>query len=201
MKSRYLIASLVLVTATATLAACGGDDASTSGSPAAASSNSAAGSATDFNDADTEFAQGMIPHHEQAIEMADMALDPTMGAGDEVKDLATRIKQGQDPEITMMSGWLTSWGQSMTMDSSGGHDMSSMDGMMSSDEMDKLGAMSGAPFDKMWMEMMIRHHEGAIEMAKTAKAKGSNPDVKAMADRVIAAQQAEIDEMKALMAG
>jgi uncharacterized protein (DUF305 family) len=74
-----------------------------------------------------------------------------------------------------------------------------MDGMMTVEEMDELGTMTGADFDRMWMEMMIRHHEGAIEMAETVKADGSDPEVLALADAVIAAQQAEIAEMQALL--
>jgi hypothetical protein len=66
---------------------------------------------TAFNDADVTFAQGMIPHHQQAIEMADIALDPATGASAQVRDLATRIKAGQDPEIQLMTGWLAAWGQ------------------------------------------------------------------------------------------
>lgn len=77
--------------------------------------------------------------------------------------------------------------------------MSSMEGMMSAEEMDQMGGMTGAEFDKMWMEMMIRHHEGAVAMAQTVKASGSNPDVLSLADAVIAAQQGEIAEMQALL--
>lgn len=191
MKLRLLSAAVLAALA---LAACGSDDDNT-GSPATAP----AGSSAAFDDADVMFAQGMIPHHEQAIEMADIALDPTVGAGPEVADLATRIKAGQDPEIQQMKGWLEKWGQPMQMDTSDGHDMSDMDGMMTVEEMDELGAMTGADFDRMWMEMMIRHHEGAIEMAETVKADGSDPDVLALADAVITAQQAEIAEMQAFL--
>lgn len=172
------------------LAACGNDDTSSSATTAVQG---------DFNEADVTFAQGMIPHHEQAIEMADIALDPTIGAGEQVRDLATRIKAGQDPEIVLMTGWLTAWGQPMQMDTGGVHDMSSMEGMMSAEEMDSLGMMNGVDFDSMWLTMMIRHHEGAIAMAQEVKANGSNPDVLALADQVIAAQQAEIAEMQALL--
>lgn len=155
----------------------------------------AAGAA--FNDADVEFAQGMIPHHEQAIEMADIALDPTVGASDLVKELATRIKGEQDPEIKLMTGWLTTWGQPVEMTSDSNHDMSSMGGMMSAQDMDMLSAASGPDFDKIWQEMMIKHHEGAIEMAQAEKANGTSPDALALADQIIVAQQTEIDEMTA----
>ncbi|MEP7020319.1 MAG: DUF305 domain-containing protein [Pseudonocardiales bacterium] len=145
------------------------------------------------------FAQGMIPHHAQAIEMADIALDAKVGASQQVRDLATRIKNGQGPEIQLMTGWLTAWGQPVQANMGTGHDMASMDGMMSAAEMDTLGTMTAADFDKMWMEMMIRHHEGAIAMAQTVKAAGSSPDVLVLADKVIIAQQAEIAEMQALL--
>ena len=69
----------------------------------------------DFNTADLQFAQTMIPHHRQAVAMADIALDPTVGASAKVVDLAKRIERTQGPELEMMSGWLTSWGQPMQM--------------------------------------------------------------------------------------
>jgi uncharacterized protein (DUF305 family) len=199
MKFRLLSFGLA---AAAVLSACGGDDGAASEPTTAAVSESGGTTAaenSDFNDADVLFAQSMIPHHEQAVEMADIALDPSVGAGPEVLDLATRIKAGQDPEIAQMTGWLEAWGQPVQMDMSEGHDMSSMEGMMSAEEMDSLGAMTGPEFDRMWMEMMIRHHEGAIAMAQTVKSAGSNPDVLTLADAVIAAQQGEIAEMQALL--
>lgn len=190
MRSKKLI--LLAIASTLALGACGNDDSSSEATQA---------SSADFNEADVVFAQGMIPHHEQAIEMADIALDPTVGASDAVRDLATRIKGAQDPEIVLLTAWLASWGQPIQMDMSDGHDMSSMEGMMSADEMDALGALTGAEFDSMWLTMMIRHHEGAITMAQTVKAAGSNADVLALADQIIAAQQGEITEMQALLNG
>jgi uncharacterized protein (DUF305 family) len=180
------------------LAACGSDDTA---SPATQAPAATTATGAVFNDADVTFAQGMIPHHEQAIEMADIALDPNIGASGQVRDLATRIKGGQDPEIALMTGWLTAWGQPLQMATDEGHEMSSMDGMMSTEEMDTLGTMNGAAFDTMWMEMMIRHHQGAIAMAQTVKAAGSSPDVLALSDQVIAAQQSEVTEMQALLGG
>lgn len=180
-----------------TLAACGGSSttktAATTAAPPAASSAS-----TTFNDADVVFAQGMIPHHEQAIEMADVALDPSIGAGAKIKDLATRIKAGQDPEIKQLTGLLKGWNKPVAMDTSGGHDMSSMAGMMSADDMKNLGTMKAADFDKMWAAMMIEHHKGAIDMAKTVKAGGSNSEILALAEKVITAQDGEIKELTPL---
>jgi uncharacterized protein (DUF305 family) len=183
------------------LAACGGDDDTTNGTDAAADGTTPVADGTaDANDADVVFAQSMIPHHEQAVEMAQIALDPTVGAGPQVVDLATRIQQAQDPEIEQMTSWLTMWGEPMEMDMSGGSEMSPMEGTMSAEEIDALGMARGAAFDEMWMEMMIAHHEGAISMAETVQTEGSNPDVRSLADQIIAAQRAEIDEMNALLA-
>ena len=193
MRSRFLVT--VAAVGVLGLSACG-SDGKASTTLAVPASTGAAGAS--FNDADVAFAQGMIPHHQQAIQMADMALDPAVGASTQVQALATQIESGQGPEIDMMSGWLTTWGRPMQMDM-GGSDMSAMNGMMSTQEMDTLGKMTGAEFDKMWMEMMIRHHEGAIAMAQTAKTSGSSTEVMAMSDQVISAQQAEIAQMQALL--
>ncbi len=191
----------------ATLAACGSADSSSAGTAAVettaagkAPGSSPAGDAA-LNDADIEFAQGMIVHHEQAVAMADIALDPDREAVPEVIDLATRIQAAQEPEIEQMTAWLTAADESMTMDMSAGHDMSSMGGMMTDEQMDALAIATGTEFDSMWLEMMIAHHEGAISQSQTVKANGSNPDVLALADQIIAAQQVEIGEMQDLMKG
>jgi uncharacterized protein (DUF305 family) len=184
------------------LSACGSDS---SNSSAESSSAPAAEVTGDFNDADVLFAQGMIPHHEQAVEMAAFALDPAAGASTEVQALATQIQGAQDPEIELMTGWLEAWGQPLDMPGMEGMDdmagMEGMDGMMSAEDMTNLATLTGAEFDTAWAEMMIAHHEGAIAQAQTVKAAGSNPDVLLLADQIIAAQQAEIDEMTALLAG
>ena len=199
MKFRSL-ATIALLSALG-LAACGSDAASPAvKAPISTTAGDAPATSGAFNNADVAFAQGMIPHHEQAIEMADVALDPTVKAGEKVVDLARRIKAGQDPEIALMTDWLTTWGQPIQVDMSA-MDMSAMDGMMSVDEMDSLGKMNAAEFDKMWMTMMTRHHEGAIAMAETVKTASSNAEVLTLADAVISAQKSEIAEMKDLLGG
>ena len=100
-----------------------------------------------------------------------------------------------------MTGWLTAAGEPVAIDTSAGHDMSSMEGMMSADQIDEMAAMTGADFDQMWLEMMIAHHEGAISQSETVKTDGSNADVLLLANQIIAAQQAEITEMQALLRG
>ena len=202
--------SSVVIVAAVALAGCGSSSSdSSAGSSqttvvAASSTGPAASDTADasFNDADVAFAQNMIGHHQQAIEMASLALDPASGASSEVTDLAQRIKAAQDPEVSMMSGWLEHWHQPMTMDSAAGHDMGSMhsvEGMMSSEDMDRLMQLSGAEFDRAWLQGMIEHHRGAITMAEQIKDEGDNSDVLALADRVITAQQAEVDEMMSLL--
>lgn len=206
---------LVALTAgTLVLTACGGgsDTATPESLPAVAE----AGSAT-FNDADVLFAQGMVPHHREAVAMADMALAPEAGANAEIVALATQIQGAQDPEIEQMTALLESWGQPLDMPGMEGGEvmegmedgevmegmepMEGMDGMMSAEEMMALAALSGAEFDTAWANAMIVHHEGAVSMSQTVKASGSNPEVLALADAIIAGQQAEIDQMKALVGG
>jgi len=155
-------------------------------------------SVTQFNDADVMFAQMMIPHHEQAIEMSDIALDPTVGASDEVLSLARDIKAAQDPEIAQMTALLESWGQSTAMDSSMDHS-EMMSGMLTVEEITTLGTLQGTAFDTAWIQAMIKHHEGAIQMAIDVQNDGINADVQKLASTIIATQQAEIDAMKALL--
>ena len=171
------------------LAACGSDD-----DPAL--------SAPEPNDADITFAQDMIPHHEQAVEMAKLAADKA--AAPEVTDLARRIEQAQGPEIEQLRSWLQAWGE----DETAGGGMAGMDhggsgsagaGMMSEEEMTSLQSASGADFDRMFLEMMTRHHEGAIDMARTELEQGQLEEVKQMAQRIIDTQQAEINEMRQIL--
>ncbi|MEV0234619.1 DUF305 domain-containing protein [Nonomuraea sp. NPDC050786] len=198
----------VVVTSGAVLAlltACGGTDSGSMGghgmsaassSAPAATSASAQPSAT-FNDADVMFAQMMIPHHQQAVEMAELA--DTRAADKEIKDLAAKIKAAQDPEIQTMRGWLTAWGKPMPssgMDHGMGHDMP---GMMSEEDMKKLEDAKGGAFDKQFAQLMIAHHNGAIEMARTEQSQGADPAAKELAKAIEAAQQAEVEQMKKIL--
>jgi uncharacterized protein (DUF305 family) len=178
--------------ATLTLAACGShSNHSNTNGTAVENSSSAAG----FNDADVMFAQMMIPHHEQAIEMSDMALDPSTQASKTVSDLATQIKAAQDPEIKEMKDLLAAWGQPLTAEMDHG---SKMDGMLSMDDMEKLGSLKGTDFDVYWAQSMIAHHEGAIDMAEVVLADGSNAEALALANAIVSAQTTEIDILKTI---
>jgi len=180
------------------LGACGDDGAESNPSTTTAAAETTAALAQSFNDADVSFVQEMIPHHEQAIEMADIALDPSRSASAEVRALASAIRAGQDPEITLMKGWLAAWDQP-AMEEIEGHDMSSMQGMMSVEDMEALDQASGTAFDTKWLEMMIQHHEGAVSMAKEVQSAGQHPDVRALSERVMTAQTNEIAEMQQLL--
>jgi uncharacterized protein (DUF305 family) len=202
---RGVLAS-VAVAAALVLSACGGSDSSSSGSGHGGMTMSPSGapaSAAAFNDADVTFAQAMIPHHQQAVEMAALAGGRATSA--EVKDLAAKIKAAQQPEIDTMTGWLTAWGRpaampgmSMSPDM-GGMNHSSMPGMMSDADMNKLAGAKGAAFDKQFLTMMISHHEGAITMARQESAQGSNPDAVALAKTIVTDQEAEITTMKDML--
>ncbi|MDO3398079.1 DUF305 domain-containing protein [Nocardioides sp. SOB44] len=178
------------VVAALTVAGCGSDTDS---------NDSTASNGAQFNDADVAFAQSMIPHHEQAVEMATMAQE--RASSTEVKQLADKIAAAQGPEIDTMTGWLEDWGQEVSSDSMGGMDHSGgdMPGMMSDTDMESLGAATGAEFDQMFLQMMIEHHTGAIEMAQTEQQDGENPDAIGLAEKIEADQTAEIAQMEDLL--
>lgn len=174
-----------------TLSACGSD-----------SSESAADAP--HNDQDVTFATDMIPHHAQAVEMADLAAD--RAESPEVKDLAEEISAAQGPEIETMTSWLEAWDEEVP-DTSGG--MGGMDhgdmggdmpGMMTPEDMDNLEAASGTEFDQMFLTMMIAHHEGAIEMAQTQQQDGEFTDAVDLAETIEETQTAEISTMEELLA-
>ncbi len=147
------------------------------------------------NAADEMFVMMMIPHHEQAVEMSDTILGKD-GIDDQVQALAQQIKDAQGPEIELMQSWLTSWGRSASGDMSG---MGHGDGMMSDGDMAALEAADGAEAARLFLEQMIVHHEGAIEMAQTELDAGANEEVIALAQAILEAQAAEIATMENLL--
>lgn len=154
------------------------------------------------NTADVTFAQSMIPHHQQAVAMSKTVL--SAGSDAAVKALAQRINDAQDPEITTMTGWLKTWGRPLrstgSMDGMAGmSDSSPMDGMMSDTEMKSLDAATGSALDALYVNLMIKHHQGAVRMAETEVKDGENLDAIDLAKKIITSQNAEISEMQALL--
>ncbi|UKA63319.1 DUF305 domain-containing protein [Arthrobacter sp. FW306-04-A] len=161
----------------------------------AASSRSVLAAAGDHNSDDTMFAQAMIPHHAQAVQMSDMILNKR-NIPSAVTALATKIKAAQAPEIEKMTAWLKDWNETATM--SAGH---SMTGMMGADDMTKLDAAQGTEAAKLFLTQMIAHHQGALTMAKTEATAGNNTDALALAKNIATSQEAEIQEMNNMLAG
>jgi uncharacterized protein (DUF305 family) len=147
------------------------------------------------------FVTMMIPHHQQAIDMADILLAKD-GADPRVIELAEQIKAAQGPEIDKMLGWLEDWGVDYNPDSMGGMDHGSMggdDSMMSEEDMTLLENADAAEASRLFLKQMIVHHEGAVDMAQTALDDAQNPDVLDLAQQVIDDQTAEITEMQELL--
>lgn len=208
-----------------TLAACGtSNNAATSSSPTQATTTSSASSTSTsaghsmgmgsttyppvtpgpaatgaHNDADITFAQGMIPHHGQAVVMADMIL--TNSGNATVKALAEGIKNAQTPEIATLTGWLKGWSATAPNPYEHAGGMSGMNhgGMMSTEQMNELMKAHGASADKAFLTHMIEHHRGAVDMAETQLAQGQNPQAKALAQTIITSQTAEITTMQNLL--
>lgn len=150
----------------------------------------------DFNDSDVSFAQDMIPHHEQAVQMAELA-DSRAGS-DEVRDLAVEISRAQGPEIETMTGWLEDWDEDVPGSMEGMDDMS-MPGMMSSEDMTTLEDADGSEFDEQWLTLMIEHHTGAIDMAQVEQEEGQDEDAIVLAEEIEQAQADEIELMEQLL--
>ncbi|PXY31933.1 DUF305 domain-containing protein [Prauserella muralis] len=154
---------------------------------------------TRHNDADIAFAQQMIPHHQQAVDMAKLV--PSRSSNRQVLGLAKAVERAQTPEIRQLSGWLNRWGAPASggHGAHGGHAMTGPADMMSTHDLDRLGSLRGREFDRAWLRMMIEHHRGAIAMARTQLDRGADPEARQLARTIIDTQQAEIDTMTALL--
>ena len=205
MRTRALGAVALTLTLGAGLTACGDDTSDTS--------SKAEVSATEHNDADVTFASDMITHHAQALSMVDLTLERDLDP--EVQALAEDIRDAQGPEIETVADWLTTWGEdvpdTMRDHANAGHDMGDMSdtmddmghddmpGMMTAEDIDELENASDVEFQDMWLEMMVEHHEGAIEMAETEQADGQFKDAVDLAGQIIDAQKQEIETMQGLL--
>ena len=144
-------------------------------------------SQSEFSADDQMFAQMMIPHHEQAIEMSNLAL--AISKDSEVLQLAEQIKSAQGPEIEQMKSWGASGSD---------HAGHAMGGMLSDSEMEKLTKATGSDFDRLFLEGMIKHHEGAIEMAQMVL-DSDNAEAAKLGKEIVRTQQAEINQMQDLL--
>ncbi|MET3949215.1 DUF305 domain-containing protein [Arthrobacter sp. UYEF36] len=210
MNTKFLTLSSAAIAGALALAGCSTSPSAppvTSSSPASSASSmpgmdpgagmmssSAPAVAAEHNEADTIFAQRMIPHHEQAVEMSETILQKN-DIPASVTDLATRIKAAQAPEIETMAGWLTAWNESPTMGA--GHNK---DGMMGEDDMKQLDVAQGTEAAKLFLTQMVAHHQGAVIMARTEMSQGKNADAVQLSKDIVTAQEAEIKEMQDLLA-
>jgi len=182
---------------TLTLAGCSASEPSTDGNA--------------YNDADVDFASDMIQHHAQALQMVDLTLGRKLDA--EVVTLTEQIRTAQAPEIEKMADWLEDWDQPVpetSRDHANAHAQehgesvemdTDMPGMLSAKELETLESASGPEFQTMWLEMMIEHHEGAVEMAEAEVDEGSNAKAVALAEDIIRTQEDEISTMQDLLEG
>jgi uncharacterized protein (DUF305 family) len=198
---RALAAALVL--GATLLTGCGDDGPDTDAGTTTSS--------IDHNDADVAFAGDMIQHHAQALAMVDLTVERPLDP--EVQALAEGIRSAQAPEIETMTDWLTQWGEPIPAtvrdhvnaeDEHGGEHGddtgTDMPGMMSEEQMDELEAASDAEFQDLFLELMIEHHQGAIEMAQKQQEDGRFEPARALAEQIEAAQAAEIETMQDLIA-
>lgn len=150
---------------------------------------------SEFSNTDVMFAQMMIPHHQQAVDMSDLAL--ATSTNPEVLSLAQKIRGAQAPEIALMTSWIEKAGAATAM----GHGMGDMGmgGMMSDEEMTALKNATGTAFDTLYLEGMIAHHEGALQMVKMISNSG-NSEVKRLGNAIVTGQTAEIAQMKTMLA-
>jgi uncharacterized protein (DUF305 family) len=147
---------------------------------------------SDYTGADIMFLQMMIPHHQQAIDISNLAMKTSKDA--ELLALAKIIARDQAAEITKMKAWLADAGAGMDM----GHSMDGMGGMLSGAELSALRAEMGTKFDILWLKGMTGHHDGAIHMTTMIR-DASNPEIKAFGEKVIADQSAQIEQMREMI--
>ncbi|MDY6995313.1 MAG: DUF305 domain-containing protein [Actinomycetota bacterium] len=204
---RRAVAALAASAVAAVLTACG--------SPAESAENAQAdgpqleapvitGEPAGYNAADVAFASSMVPHHKQAVELATMAPEHTDNPA--VLAVADQIAATQVPEINILNVFLVQWNENPEIGSGGhaGHGQSmqgSMQGTVDDATLARLESLQGPEFDTLWLESMISHHQGAIQMAEAEVADGENVDAVAMAEMMVSTQQAEIEQMRQILEG
>lgn len=214
MKRTHVLSALA-VASTLALAACGeatesrNTDATTSATSTATTTAETTETTTatteadgeisaDHNDADIMFAQMMIPHHQQAVEMSEMLLVKD-DIPAEVVEFAQRVIDAQGPEIDRMNAMLEAWGQQPVTGDMGEMDHGGMSGMMSQEDMTALEEAQGTEAARLYLEQMTAHHEGAVDMARDEVADGQNPHAITLAEQIINDQEAEIAQMQQML--
>jgi uncharacterized protein (DUF305 family) len=152
-----------------------------------------------YNADDVAFATNMIPHQQQAVDLSALVQDRSSNA--ELIALAKRISAAQQPEIDVMRVFLVQWKENPDTNSGRTGHGATAQGMVDTATMTKLASLNGAQFDKLWLESMTSHLQGAIEMAKAEIADGDNVDAKALATNIVTTQEAEIGQMKQMVGG
>jgi uncharacterized protein (DUF305 family) len=193
---RFVLSVAAVGTAVA-LAACGSQDAGGAGQSGDMAnmpgmSQPAAETKASFNDADVAFAQMMIPDHQMTEKMAKAA--QKKASSKDLKELAGQMIEGQSETVDTLQGWLKGWGKPATADMAGMR----MPGAMTDKDMDMLESMNGMEFDMMFAEMMIKHHEGSMQMARDEQAKGASTEAKAMAADMLKQQQAQVKSLQGI---
>jgi uncharacterized protein (DUF305 family) len=190
-KTGVLLAIIALLSATVVSFAInrGGDDMDNNGMGGHMGHNS---TSANYTGADIMFLQMMIPHHQQAVDISELAISKSKDA--ELLTLAKKIAADQASEIITMKAWLKDAGATTDM----GHSMDGMGGMLNGAELSALNAETGTKFDILWLKGMTGHHDGAIHMTTMIR-DASNPDIKAFGEKVIADQSAQIEQMKEML--
>jgi uncharacterized protein (DUF305 family) len=197
--TRRVAAALAAATAALLLSSCSSPPSDGHAGHEHADEPVITGQPAGYNADDVAFATNMIPHHQQAVDLSAMVPDRSTNAG--LVALAQKISAAQQPEINVMKVFLVQWNENP--DTSSGHagHGNAMQGMVDAATMTKLESLTGAEFDKLWLESMIGHHQGAIEMAKAEIANGDNVDAKNLAKNIVTTQEAEIGQMKQMVGG
>jgi uncharacterized protein (DUF305 family) len=197
--SRRVAAGLAAVAAAVFLSSCSSPASDGHSGHEHADEPVITGQPAGYNADDVAFATNMIPHHQQAVELSGLVPDRSTNA--EVVALAQQISAEQQPEINVMKVFLVQWNENPDTNSGHAGHGNTMQGMVDAATMTRLESLNGAEFDKLWLESMISHHQGAIEMAKAEIANGDNVDAKTLATNVVTTQEAEIGQMKQMLGG
>ena len=192
-KTRVLLGVIVLLAAAVVSLSINRSDTNEMGNASGHMGHGSSSSTNpNYTGADIMFLQMMIPHHQQAIDISNLAMKASQDA--ELIELAKIIARDQAAEIKQMKAWLADAGASEDM----GHSMDGMGGMLNDDELAALSAATGKEFDVLWLKGMTEHHDGAIHMTQMIE-DAQNSDIKEFGTKVIKDQSEQIAQMKKML--